>query len=217
MTLLPAAWLRSAGLVLLLVAWAVAAHMTSAQGESSGWGAAVALAPLIGALALALCRLPNPWLAALAGISALGVLAWLWPFLKARVALLYYVQHLGVNCLLAAFFGRSLLGPGESLVTRMARRVHGGVLSPGQMAYTRKVTLAWSTFFVAMALISSLLFVQATTEVWSLFANVLGGPLIVMMFASEMLCRRYSLPAQERGTLADAVRAWKARRTGPDP
>ena len=46
---------------------------------------------------------------------------WLWPQLRQNVPLLYYLQHVGSQLALAVFFGRTLLGPGEALITRIAR------------------------------------------------------------------------------------------------
>jgi uncharacterized membrane protein len=168
--------LRGLGVAALAVAWAVGAHVASASGEPSNWGAALAIAPLALALGLALWRLPSRWLAALAACAALALLAWTWPALTSEVALLYFVQHVGVNVLLAAFFGRTLSGPGESLITQLARKVHGGVLSERQVAYTRWVTKAWTVFFLTLAAVSTALFLLAPVAVWSVFANLLGGP-----------------------------------------
>lgn len=210
-------WVRGIGLTLLTVAWALTAHFTSAGKESSGWGAALALTPMSVALALGLWRLPSRWLGALAGAAVLAGVVGAWPFLKGQVALLYYVEHLGVYLLLAVFFGRTLRGPDESLVTQMARRVHGGVLSPAQVAYTRQVTRAWSIFFVGMALVSTGLFLFAPLVVWSTFANLLGGPLIALMFVGEYLWRRHALPEETPATMADAVRAWKSQRADKTP
>jgi uncharacterized membrane protein len=209
--------LRGLGIALLAVAWALTAHFTSAGNESSGWGAALALTPMTTALALGLWRLPVRWLGALIGLAVAAGLVGFWPFLKGQVALLYYLEHLGVYILLSAFFGRTLFGPEESLVTRMARSVHGGVLSPAQAAYTRRVTLAWSLFFAGMALMSTLLFLLAPVVVWSTFANLLGGPLIALMFVGEYLWRRRALPEEKSATMADAVRAWKAQRSNKAP
>ncbi|MDO9294156.1 MAG: hypothetical protein Q7U09_21450 [Hydrogenophaga sp.] len=210
-------WVRGIGVALLTVVWAVMAHYTSTGNESSGWGAALALTPMSVALALGLWRLPSRWLGALAAAAVLAGLIGSWPFLKGQVALLYYVEHLGVYLLLSVFFGRTLKGPEESLVTQMARRVHGGVLSPAQAAYTRQVTLVWCIFFAGMALISTLLFLFAPVAAWSLFANLLGGPLIALMFVGEYLWRRHALPEEKRATMADAVRAWKAQRSDKAP
>ncbi|PKO65356.1 MAG: hypothetical protein CVU22_20315 [Betaproteobacteria bacterium HGW-Betaproteobacteria-16] len=208
--------LRGLGVAALAVAWAVGAHVASASGEPSHWGAALAIAPLALALGLALWRLPHRWLAALAAGAALALLAWTWPALTSEVALLYFVQHVGVNLLLAAFFGRTLSGPGESLITQLARKVHGGVLSERQVAYTRWVTKAWTVFFLSLVAVSTALFLLAPVTVWSVFANLLGAPLIGSMFVGEYLWRLRCLPAHERSTFADAVRAWKNHGSDPE-
>lgn len=205
------AWVKGAGVGLVAVAWAVAAHLASAQPGPSDWGAALALAPVVGAVVLALWSLPLRWLGALGGLALAGTLVALWPWLTARVALMFFLEQTGVYLLLAVVFGRTLAGPGESLVTQMARRVHGGVLSARQLAYTRRVTLAWTLFFVAMATGSVLLFLLTPNAVWSTFANLLGGPLIGAMFVAEFLWRRVALAGEDRTTIADAIRAWKAR------
>ena len=201
--------LRGVGAAVLTVAWAIAAHVSSSSGQPSAWGAMLALAPLLVAAALGLWRLPRRWLAALLGAGLASVLVVSWPLLTARVALLYFVQHMGIYLLLASFFGRTLSGGGESLVTQMARRIHGGVLSTAQQRYTRKVTVAWTVFFVLMALTSAVLFAGAPLPVWSTFANLLGGPLIGLMFVGELLVRSLVLPAEDRASLMETVRAWR--------
>ena len=205
--------LKGLGIGVLAVAWAVMAHITSASSGPSGWGAALALAPMGFALALLLWRLPYRWLGAAIAVGLVAFLWWLWPALTGRVALLFYLEHLGVYILLASVFGRSLWGPEESLVTRMARSVHGGVLTPAQAVYTRQVTVAWCLFFGAMAMVSTGLFLWAPVVAWSTFANLLGGPLIALMFTAEYLWRRHALPEEKRASLADTVRAWKSQRS----
>jgi len=213
----PVRLIRLMGVVALGLAWAVAAHVTSASGEPSGWGAALALLPLGLALALGLWRVPQRGLAALGALAVVALLAWLWPLLKTQVALLYFVQQMGIYAMLAALFGRSLGGPGESLVTQMARRLHGGTLSARQASYTRGVTVAWTVFFLGMAAVSSVLFLLASPATWSFFANLLGAPLIGLMFVGEFLVRCRVLPPSERSTLADAVRAWRQHQSDSAP
>lgn len=203
---------RAVGAGLVALAWAVASYFNSASGQPSGWGLALALAPLGLALALGLLRMHRRWLAASLGLGLLGLLAWAWPWLTHRIATLYFLEHAGIYTLLAVFFARTLTGPGESLVTQMARRVHGGVLSEGQVRYTRRVTLAWSLFFLALVVVSAGLFVWAPLSVWSAFATLLGGPLIVLMFALEWLVRRWTLPEEVGTSLADTLRAWRTHR-----
>ena len=129
---------------------------------------------------------------------------------------MYFVQHLGIYGLLCALFARTLGGPGESLVTQMARKVHGGVLTPRQAVYTRQVTVAWSVFFAGMVVVSVALFAWASLATWSTFANLLGAPLVGLMFVAELAWRHKTLPANERATLKETVRAWRAERPKPD-
>lgn len=206
----PAQVLQGGAMAALALAWVVAAHAGSA-----GWGnpdvnAAVALAPLVGALLLALWRQCRWWWVALA-LAALGVaLAATWSQWRQNVAALYYLQHLGAHLALAALFGRTLRVPQVPLVTRLAQSIHPEPLSPRHARYTRRVTWAWTLFFAANALVSTGLFWWASAEVWSFHANLMTGPLVALVFAGELLCRRWVLPAHERPSLASVVRAYRA-------
>jgi uncharacterized membrane protein len=201
-------WAKGAGLALILVLWAGAAHLASTQAGPTHWGAALALLPVVVALVLGLWSLKPRWLALTMGLVLVGALVAAWPWLSHRVALLFFLEHAGVYLLLALFFGRTLVGSAESLVTQMARRVHGGVLSPRQAVYSHQVTVAWTVFFLAMVVTSTLLFVLAPRSVWSSFANLLGGPLIALMFVGEFCCRRWLLRGEDSSKMTDAIRAW---------
>jgi uncharacterized membrane protein len=205
--------LRAVGAGALAVAWAVASYFNSASGQPSGWGVALALAPLSLVAVVGLWRMPQRWLAALTALLLMGLLAWLWPLMSQRIATLYFLEHFGVYTLLSLLFARTLVGPGEPLVTQLARRVHGGHLSDKQVRYTRQVTIAWSMFFVAMVVASALLFVWAPLPVWSAFATLLGGPLIAAMFVAEWLVRLWVFPKEERASFIEAARAWRTQRS----
>lgn len=204
----PAQLLRGAAVALLVVAWALSAHLASAGTTAPDLGAALGVAPLaLGALLVARRR---GWPALLLGLIACGaLLVAIWPQIRGNVAALYLLQHVGTNLALAGLFGGSLLGPGEALITRLARRIHGGHLSPLKIRYTRLSTAVWTTFFVACATLSLLLFWLAPTAVWSVFANLLPAPLVGLMFLAEHLWRCRILPPEERPRFADVVRAWR--------
>ena len=207
MTALPV--LRNVGVLLLMAAWVVAAHV-----GSTGWGnadvnAVVAVLPIAVGVLMALWRWPR-WAVRVAGVLALlALVAWLWPQLRHNVPLLYYLQHLGIHVALGVLFGKSLLGPGDALITRMARRIFAHELSERKVRYTRNVTLAWTLFFFINALVSTGLFIWAPAAVWSVHANVLTGPLIGVMFVVEHAWRLCVLPPHERPGLADIVRAYR--------
>ncbi|HSX94546.1 MAG TPA: hypothetical protein VLG41_16575 [Hydrogenophaga sp.] len=202
--------LRAAASALLLLGWIAASHLGSTGRGPVDLHVAVAVAPFLAALGILFARLARPALKLLAWL-AVGALLWgLWPLLRTQVALLYYLQHLGIHLALAALFGASLTGSGDALVTRLARFVSEGELSPRHVRYTRQVTAAWAAFFVLNALVSTALFLFAPREVWSLHANVLTGPLVGLVFLIEALCRRAVLPPHERPSLSAVVRAWRA-------
>jgi uncharacterized membrane protein len=212
--------LRDLGVLLLMVAWMVAAHVGSAGWGNASFNAAVGVLPIVAAVLMALWRVPHrAW--RVAGVLALGVLlAWLWPQLRHNVPLLYYIQHLGIHVALGVFFGRSLLGPGDALITRMARRIFADELSARKVRYTRGVTLAWTVFFFLNALVSTLLFIWAPPAIWSVHANLLTGPLVGVMFLVEHIWRMCVLPPHERPGLAAIVRAYRresAQGSAPPP
>lgn len=204
-------WLRSVALAASMAAWAIAAHLGSAGRGDPDFNAALGVAPIVVAIALLLWRMRPPLLVAGGGLLLAGALAWLWPSLRQNVALLYFIQHLGINLAFAALFGKTLVGPGEALITRFARIVLNGVLSERNRRYTRQVTLAWTLFFAANAALSALLFALAPLTVWSFYANLLTAPLVGLMFAAEHLVRMRVLPPEERPSIADVARVWRQR------
>lgn len=215
---------RAAATGLLLLGWILASHLGSTGRGPMDLHVGVALAPLVAALGIAVARLRRPLWKALAWLAVAALVLRLWPFLRTQVATLYFLQHFGVHAALAALFGLSLLGPGDALITRLARVVVSPELSPRNLRYTRWATAAWTLFFVLNGLLSTGLFLFAPREVWSLHANVLTGPLLALMFLIEMVVRRFVLPPHERPSLMAVVRAWRldaerrqAQRGGPQP
>ena len=210
MSFQPAKLLRGLALVILAVAWALLAHLGSAGSGNPDFSAALATAPLVVLVVILLWRVGNPLWIAVGGLGVLGLLAWAWPALRDNVPLLFYIQHLGTNLALAALFGRSLLGGHEALITQVAKVACGGRISPAKTRYTRQVTVAWTLFFVANAGISSLLFGLAPPFAWSVFANILSLPLLVLMFAAEHITRHHVLPPEDRSSIADTIHGYRS-------
>lgn len=155
------------------------------------WGGA------IGSLTAAkLGRTSSPSMRVLAVLGGVAVLvavvvatfhfAWHEP---AKADVVLYVENLAFFGWLSSLFGASLFGGGEALVTRMARRVRRGDMPPPVVLYTRRLTAAWSAFFVAVMALSTLLFIGASREVWSLFVNLLIWPLVGAAFVVEYAVR----------------------------
>lgn len=216
MTVTPSQVLRNLAVAALMVAWAVAGYYGSSGRGNPDFNTALGVSPFAITAALLLWRARHPlWIA---GGSALlvGVLAALWPALRANVGLLYFVEHLGINLALATLFGRTLVGAGDALVTRLARMVHRAALSARHVRYTRAVTRMWALFFLANAATSTLLYALAPMSVWSLYANLLTAPLIGLVFVGEYLWRLVALPPEERPSIPQMVRAWRARAAARD-
>ena len=113
--------------------------------------------------------------------------------------------HTVVYTALLATFGLSLRPGRVTLVTVLARRMHGAI--PDDMAaYTRGVTWTWCGFFGAQLATSLALFLWAPIAAWSLFVNVLDLPLIVLMFMAEHAYRMVHLRNPPRYTMSDARR-----------
>lgn len=205
---LPPAHLRAilAGVGILL--YALAMHLTSAVYPQPDAAAALVIVPLAGAALVSAWNsdFPLPLLAA-CGLAG-GLVAGGWHLLTDHVGWLYYLQHVGIYGLLALMFGRTLAKARTPLCTQMAVFLHDTMTSRIER-YTRQVTIAWTLYFAATVVISSGLYFFASFESWSIFANVLGTPLIVAMFVAEFAIRRHVLPPEERGSLANTWRAWK--------
>ena len=210
MNLTPAAILRGIAVLVLVATWAILAHYGSAGEAHPDFSAALATTPLAAVVAMLLWRVRQPLWIALGGLSLLALLAWSWPTLRQNVALLYYIQHVGTNLALGLLFGRTLFGRREALVTRFARTAHYGTISPRKARYTRQVTIAWTLFFLATAVVSTALFWLAPPAAWSVFANLLTAPLLALMFVGEHLCRHVLLPPDERSSVADTIRGYRA-------
>ena len=206
-TTLKQAW-RWGAVLALGLAYAVLSHLAASAAAPDLLDASVAVVPLL-ALALAMAwrtdhRLPMLalWLAACAALYAVS------PWLVAHFNWIFLLQHAGIHALLCGAFGRTLLPGRVPMVSGFARIVHGE-LSSALLTYTRSATWAWTGYFGATCALSLTLFWLAPVAVWSMFANLLGGALLVLMFAGEYAVRCFVLPPAERAGPLDAIRAYR--------
>ena len=118
-----------------------------------------------------------------------------------------------IFCYLALlwFFGRSLSGGREALITRIARFVHGE-LSPEKERYTRQVTVFWCVFFAAMAVTSLSILLFVSVDAWLFFANVLNLPLLGSAFLAEYTYRLMRHPNFAHESLTAPIRAYRRYR-----
>ena len=201
---------RGAGMLTLIVVYAVLVHHANVSAPA-GWLAAVlALVPLF-ALGLALA-----WNAAarVLGCSLLaiaGVICWaVWPVIARHAGLLFWLQDVSLMLALFVTFGRTLLPGRKPLCVHFAEMVHGPLV-PAHEQYALRVTVAWVVFFGTMALLSTLLFFFAPLATWSMFVNFLVLPLVALMFVLEFMVRRQVLSDAGAGHILDAVQAYSKR------
>ena len=174
------------------------AHWLMTSAPSSSWNAVVIVGPMLVAAAVVAWQRRQRALA-----------------LVLAAETLYLGQHVAIHLLLAFVFGSTLAAGREPLVSALARRVHGH-LTPAMAAYSRKVNVAWTLYFVAMALVSVVVFATAPFALWATFANLVTPLAIVAMFVGEYLLRYRLHPEFERATLAQAVRAYNDRAASHD-
>lgn len=140
------------------------------------------------------------------GVSLYGTLL-LWNHMLLNLDWFYLAQHVVTNLIFAWFFGQTLMAPRTPLITQFAQTIHGQLPSEIQR-YTRGVTLAWSMFFLAQIALSLFIFYFFSLETWSLFANVLNWPLVILMFMGEYLCRRIMNPDFQHAGIKESISAY---------
>ena len=195
-----------------VITYPVLAHYSTTPAAVSGtpWlGIGVSLAPSL-AILLWLTWQSRAKLPMMLVCAVVGVL--LWEFrdtLERNFSWVYFIQHAGTYLMLASVFGVTLARGRQALCSRFAEAVHGS-LEPDVLRYTRQLTLAWTLFFITISLVSALLFAFTPIETWSIFANFLTFPLVLLMFAVEFLVRLRKLPNLEKHSILDGMLAfWK--------
>ncbi|MES2385767.1 MAG: hypothetical protein V4593_14555 [Pseudomonadota bacterium] len=208
--------IRWAAIAGFCIAYSVLSHFAAADPNPDLFDAAVAMAPPLALGAVLAWRSAHRlWMLLL----CLGVCAALYAsrhWLVQHFNWVFLLQHAGMQGLLGLAFGRSLRAGQVPMVSRFAAVIHGS-LSPALERYTRQVTWAWTLYFSLMTSLSLLLFWLAPVAVWSVFANLLNLPLLILMFAAEYGARVVLLPASDRSGPLEAIRAWRQTGSGATP
>jgi len=192
------------------VAYVLASHWLMTQAPASPWSALAIVGPML-ALAGCLAWQRGQRLLGALALVATATLAWhAWRGGGLAPGSIYVAQHVAIHLLLAFVFGLTLVGGRESLVTALARRVHGA-MTPAMAAYSRKVTAVWTVYFVAMALLSLALYALAPFATWAAFANLATPLAMVALFIGEYVLRYRLHPEFERATLSQALNAYANR------
>lgn len=189
---LKAGWPATVITVLVILGYPLILHVFVVK-NAAGWlGIALALMPVAGFVLWCVKQSRHPVItSAVVALVALGLwAAWFAHLIDFTAA--YYLPHVLFNVALMILFGHTLLPGREPLITLFARRVHGTV-PPEIVTYTAQVTWLWTLFFAATAVLSILLYHFAPLQVWSVFANVLSLPLVILVFVGEYVFRIYHI------------------------
>ena len=203
---------RAIGVGALAIAYVLGSHWLMTGAPASPWNAVVVVGPMLAAAALLAWQRRQRLLAALAAGATAALVVQAWRGDGLAVGSIYVGQHVAIHVLLAFVFGLTLQGGREPLITALARRVHGG-LTPDMATYSRKVTVAWTAYFIAMAALSLVLYAATPFDAWATFANLVTPCAMLLMFIGEYVLRYQLHPEFERATLAQAVRAYADRRS----
>jgi len=201
--------LAGLGLVAAFTAYALVSHWMMVNAAREPWAVAVLFGPLV--LAVAGTALKRRQFAVLA-LCAAGVALLVAVVVRGGVAdanRLYVLQHAGIHLALAWTFGSTLRAGGTPLITALARSVHE-VFTPAMQAYTRWLTGLWAAYFVAMVLVSVLIYALAPWPWWSFFCNVLTPLFAALVFVVEHVLRYRRHPDFERVTMRTAINAWRS-------
>jgi uncharacterized membrane protein len=198
---------RTRGLQLTVVAafvigYAALSHYSASSPDAKGLGAALSVAPvsLIGVLLA--WRWTKPLTALLITASLCALLYRYWPTIERNYEWADLAQQCGAYGLIALSFARSLFAGHVPLCTQLAIQIHG-VLTSGEIAYTRRATAAWGAFYALIAVTILILYFAVSLRTWSLFVNFATFGLMLLMGTVDHAIRRRVLPRHPReGILA---------------
>ncbi|MEO7116566.1 MAG: hypothetical protein ABIZ18_11980 [Caldimonas sp.] len=206
---------RAFAVALAGIAYVIGSYWLMTRNPGSAWHAVIVVAPMLFLAALLAWQRQQRVVAVLAAVAASLLLFQARDGGGLSAQAIYVAEHVAIHLLLAVVFGVTLTSGRESLITMLARRVHGG-LTPDMAVYSRKVTIAWTVYFVAMAALSLALFAFAPFPTWAAFAGLVSPLAMLALFIGEHLLRYRLHPEFERATLAQAVRAYADRATPHD-
>jgi uncharacterized membrane protein len=187
--------------VTLFIGYAALSHYSNSVPDAKGLATGLSIGPILLVGGVLLWRWSHPLLAAPL-LAIVGVLLFhYWPLLTRYYEWSDVVQQCAAYGLVSLSFARSLFGGRVPICTQMTGKLHGP-LTPVEIAYTRKATVAWSVFYALLAAAILILFFLAPLRIWSMFVNFAAFGIIGLMFIADHAIRRRVLPHRPGGILA---------------
>ena len=185
-------------LLALLIAYPLSIHGSIINGYT--------IAALLIFTIIPILLFTNSWSGRLlVGLVSIGSVVFLSSVIDNNGILLLYLMPVLINTGLAIFFGQTLL-PGKTPIITKISILFRGKLEPKAAIYTRRVTQAWTMFFILLAVESSLLALFAPIEIWSLFANIINYIFTALFFVGEYYFRIHHLDELEHPSFPRFVR-----------
>lgn len=192
------------------LAYPIAAHISIERNSVTGVVVALAL------LAVGVLVPPAARGNLAAWIMAPFVALALWALSRAQTPVMpLYIAPVLVPAFMAWVFGQTLTADRTPLISQFIELLHEDrePPEPAVWVYARKLTCAWTVFFIALAATNFLLAALAEPDGlllaggvrppitvplswWSLFANVIGYLLVAAFFVIEYAYRRHRFPQQ---------------------
>jgi uncharacterized membrane protein len=204
----------------LSFAYPVLAHFAIARNSV---GLTIAALTLLAAISL-LPGLARGAAAAWLAVPLIGGVYW-WLSGAAQPAVTLYLPPIIVPAFLACVFGNTLRQGRTPLISQLVRLLHtpGDEPEAAVWSYTRRLTAAWTTLFVTLAVFNLLLAALAEPdgllraggfeptlsvrhELWSLFTNLLEYLVVAAFFVIEYAYRRQKFPRQPYRNMFDFLR-----------
>jgi uncharacterized membrane protein len=218
--------LRVAVMTTLAIAYPVMAHWAVVSRSVAVTVASLAVLASLALLPRLVARSLVAWILLPVVVVALALLG------REHIAWLpLYATPVCINLFGAWIFGHTLAVGQVPLIERLARLMHEPDGISDEIAhYARNVTLAWTLFLFALAMLNLTLALLASpggallmmgvtppftvpVEAWSLFANFLNYVLAGVFFLGEYFYRQRKFPDQPYRGLVDFLQ--RARRVGP--
>ena len=208
----------------LSFAYPVLAHFAVARNSAGLTIAALALLAAISLLPGLARGAATAWLA----VPIVGGVCW-WLSGIDQPLLPLYLPPIIVPAFLACVFGNTLRPGRTPLISQLIRLLQ----APGDdepesavWSYARRLTAAWTAFFIALATFNLLLAALAVPdgllrasidpplavshELWSLFTNLIDYLLVAAFFVIEYAYRRHRFPRQPYRNMFDFLRRMAA-------
>lgn len=122
----------------------------------------------------------------------------------------YVAQHAAIHLMLAGGFAATLRPGRTPLITAMAKSLHAH-WSPELELYTTALTRLWVWYFIAMVLVSLLIYAAFPWTVWTLFCTIFTPASAALLFVGEHAWRYHAHPEFERISISAAWRAYRSR------